>query len=106
MRLHVGSEPRRLVKKMLFHLVFPFLAGLTSSNRLSPRAGTSILLVSPRELKLRIRTQTRFFVFSNVASDLKFQKRSQLFISTHNEALTVAAMCVCDPNCSPVGINR
>ena len=34
------------------------------------------------------------------------QKRSQLFICLHIEALTVVAMCVRDPECSPVGINR
>jgi hypothetical protein len=36
----------------------------------------------------------------------EFQKRSQLFIRVHNETLSVAAMRVCNPDCSPVGINR
>jgi hypothetical protein len=36
----------------------------------------------------------------------EFKKRSQLFIRVHDEALTVAAMRVCNPDCSPVGINR
>ena len=36
----------------------------------------------------------------------KFHKRSQLFIRAHNETLSVAAMCVCNPDRSPVGINR
>jgi hypothetical protein len=31
-------------------------------------------------------------------ADLKFKKRPQLFICAHNEALTVAAMCVCNRN--------
>ena len=31
---------------------------------------------------------------------LEFQKRSQLFIGTHNETLSVVAMCVCDKDCS------
>ena len=35
----------------------------------------------------------------------KFQKRSQLFISAHNETLSVAAMCVSNPDCSPAGIH-
>jgi hypothetical protein len=35
-----------------------------------------------------------------------FQKSRQLFIGAHNEALTVIAMCVCNPDRSPVGINR
>jgi hypothetical protein len=36
----------------------------------------------------------------------KFKKRRQLLISVHNETLAVVAMCVSDPHCSPVGINR
>jgi hypothetical protein len=36
----------------------------------------------------------------------KVQKRSQLFIRTHNETLSVVAMRVCNPDRSPVGINR
>ena len=36
----------------------------------------------------------------------EFRKRSQLFIRTHNETLSVVAMCVCNPDCSPVAINR
>jgi hypothetical protein len=31
----------------------------------------------------------------------QFKKRSQLFIRVHNEALTVAAMCVSNPDGSP-----
>jgi hypothetical protein len=30
----------------------------------------------------------------------EFQKRSQLFIGVHNEPLTVAAVCVGNPDCS------
>jgi len=36
---------------------------------------------------------------------LQFQKRSQLFIRTHNVTLSVAAMRVSNPDCSPLGIN-
>ena len=36
----------------------------------------------------------------------KLQKRGQLFIRTHNETLSIAAMCVHNPDRSPVGINR
>ena len=36
----------------------------------------------------------------------EFHKRRQLFIRTHNEELTVAAMRVCNPDRLPVGINR
>jgi len=30
----------------------------------------------------------------------------QLLIGVHNEMLSVAAMCICNPDCLPVGINR
>jgi hypothetical protein len=33
----------------------------------------------------------------------QFHKRSQLFIRVHNETFSVVAMCVCDPDGSPVG---
>ena len=36
----------------------------------------------------------------------KFQKRNQLFLRTHDKTLSVVAMRVCNPDCSPVGINR
>jgi len=35
----------------------------------------------------------------------KFLKRSQLFIRTHNETLSVTAMRVNNPDCSPVAIH-
>ena len=35
----------------------------------------------------------------------EFQKRSQLFIRTHNEALIVPTMRVSNPDRSPLGIN-
>jgi len=36
----------------------------------------------------------------------QFQKGRQLFIRTHNETFSVAAMCVCNPDCSPVENRR
>jgi hypothetical protein len=36
----------------------------------------------------------------------KFQKSRQLFIGTHNETLSVAAMSIRNPDRSPVGLNR
>jgi hypothetical protein len=36
----------------------------------------------------------------------KFDKRSQLFIRLYNEPLSVAAVRICNPDRSPVGINR
>jgi len=42
---------------------------------------------------------------SVIARDsFEFQKRSQLFIRTHNETLSVVAMRVSNPDCSPVRI--
>jgi hypothetical protein len=35
----------------------------------------------------------------------KLQKRSQLFIRVHNETFSVAAMRVCNPDCSALGID-
>ncbi len=39
-------------------------------------------------------------------SPFQFQKRSQLFIRTRNEPVSVVAMCICNADRSPVGINR
>ena len=36
----------------------------------------------------------------------QFYKRSQLFIRLHNETLSIVAMCACNPDRSPTGINR
>jgi len=36
---------------------------------------------------------------------LKFKERGQLFIAMNNETLSVAAISVSDPDCSPVGIH-
>jgi hypothetical protein len=36
----------------------------------------------------------------------QLQKRGQFFIRTHNETLSIVAMSVCNPDYSPVGINR
>jgi hypothetical protein len=36
----------------------------------------------------------------------KFYKRGQLFISVHNETLSVIAVRIGNPDRSPVGINR
>jgi len=44
--------------------------------------------------------------FSRCQSPIQVHKRSQLFICPHNETLSVVAMCVSNPDRSPVGINR
>jgi hypothetical protein len=35
----------------------------------------------------------------------KFHKSGQLFVRSHNETFSIAAMCVCNPDRLPVGIN-
>jgi len=42
---------------------------------------------------------------ANANRRFQLQKRSQLFIRTHNETLSVAAMCVCNPDRSLVAID-
>jgi len=36
----------------------------------------------------------------------KLDKRSQYFISAHDETLSVVAVCVSNPDCSPLTIHR
>jgi len=45
-------------------------------------------------------------VFLSQNRRVEFEKGGQLFIRTHNETLSVAAMRVNNPDCSPVGIDR
>jgi hypothetical protein len=33
-----------------------------------------------------------------------FEKRSQFFIRSHNETLSIAAMCIGNPDCAPFAI--
>jgi len=42
---------------------------------------------------------------SSRRDSFEFEKRSQFFIRTHNETLSVVAVCVCNPDCSPLEIN-
>jgi hypothetical protein len=39
-------------------------------------------------------------------NSFEFEKRRQRFIGAHNEPLSVTALCVCNPDRSPVGIQR
>ena len=47
----------------------------------------------------------RVFVSVHFHRRFKFQKRRQLFIRSQNETLSVAAMCVSNPDCSPLKID-
>ena len=57
-------------------------------------------------LKTTLKRQSSDTHRSVVYFGFEFHKRSQLFIPTHNETLSVVAMCVCDPDRLPVGVNR
>jgi hypothetical protein len=57
------------------------------------------------EIQVDLASLSRQFAASTNRK-LKFQKRHQLFIRVHNEALTTVAMCVNNPDRSPFGINR
>ena len=56
--------------------------------------------VQPRKVSLNFFSQK-----AGTNRPFQFQKRSQLFIRTHNETLSIVAMRVCNPDCSPIGIN-
>ena len=43
---------------------------------------------------------------ASVNHRFEFQKSRQLFVGTYNETPSVVAMCVSNPDCSPVGMNR
>jgi hypothetical protein len=43
---------------------------------------------------------------SSANHEFKFEKRRQLLVRVHNETFSVVAMCVCNEDRSPVGINR
>jgi hypothetical protein len=57
--------------------------------------------VQPRKVSLNFFSQQ-----ADTNRPFQFQKRSELFIRPHNETLSVAAMRVSDPDCSPLRINR
>ena len=44
--------------------------------------------------------------FERLHYQFEFRKRRQLFIRVHNKMLSVVPMCVNNPECSPVRINR
>jgi hypothetical protein len=52
------------------------------------------------------RGNTEVGSMSSRRDSFEFEKRGQLFISTDNETISVVALCVRNPDCSPFGINR
>jgi hypothetical protein len=65
------------------------------------------LLLDPRQLSsVILRAPAILWAFRRTNRNVQFHKRSQQFIRAHNETLSVVAMCVCNPDRSPFGINR
>jgi hypothetical protein len=96
---------------MIISFLFPrrigsAVAGLEEAKN---RAGKVLPLIQDRLSdaefgKNAAKLSSQFAASAN--GRFEFQKRAQLFIRTHNETLSVVAMCVCNPDCSPVGIER
>jgi len=64
-------------------------------------AGKTLFLLSTPQRQNDLRNQIhREFVYR----PLQFHKRSQLFIRVHNESLSVIAVCIRNPDGSPLGI--
>ncbi len=73
----------------------------------SPMSFTKLSSHLSRNAKLRPKWKRKSSSF-RAATDRRFEfdKGRQLFIRTDNEPLPIASMCVCNPDCLPVGINR
>jgi|SRR5262245_34475372 len=69
-----------------------FSSAWTTKRFPSPRCASTIQIVSP------------FSQLVDTDRPFQFQKRSQFFIRTHNETLAVVAVCVSNPDCSPLGL--
>jgi aminoglycoside phosphotransferase family enzyme len=61
----------------------------------------SVSLLSTRQRQNDLRDQSHRELVNRL---FQFHKRSQLFISAHDEPLSVVAMCVCNPDRLAVGI--
>jgi hypothetical protein len=64
------------------------------------------LLLDPRQLSNYFTRSAVLWAFRRTNRRFKFNKRGQLLIRSHNETLSVAAMCVSNPDCSPTRIDR
>jgi hypothetical protein len=56
------------------------------------------------EFRKNLASLSRLFAASTDRR-FEFQKRGQLLIRTHNETLSIVAMSVCNPECSPAAIH-
>jgi hypothetical protein len=95
-----------IVGVLLLSVVDPATAGLKDGKKRREQAFFTL----PR---IQIRLATSSFEKISPAGQAKsaganhrfqFQKRRQLFIRTHNETPSVAAMRVSNPDCAPFGI--
>jgi hypothetical protein len=77
--------------------------GEEPAGKCPPPVSRSVL--SDAELAKNLACSSKQFAAS-ANRRFQFQKRSQLFIRSHNETLPVAAMRVSNPGRSPAGINR
>jgi hypothetical protein len=75
-------------------------------RRTSGKKVLRLIQIRLAELSLaKIPTASQEYSLQDPNWRFKFHKRSQLFIRTHNETLSVAAMRVCNPDGSSLGIN-
>jgi hypothetical protein len=87
-------------------VVDPAIAGLKEGKNLSREVALSRIQTSIcRNVAKNLASLASQFGAS-VNHGLEFNECSQLFIGLHNVTLPVVAMPVCNPDRSPVGINR
>ena len=87
-------------------LVNSAIAGLKG-----PKTATGRSVLRPIQIRLTASSLVKSHqpvskLAANANRRFQFQKSRQLFIRTHNEAVTVAAVRVCNPDRSSVAINR
>ena len=86
-----------------------FILRLQVWKRQKNLAGKDLRLIQDRlsdaEFGKNLVFASRQFV-TNANRHFQVQKRSKLLIGVHNEPFPITAMRVCNPDRSPVGINR
>src|SRR5437762_10333985 len=65
-----------------------------------------LLLDSRKFVELYFMPSAILWAFCRMNCRFEFQKRSQFFIRTHNQTLSVVTMCVCNPDSSPIRNQR
>ncbi len=89
----------------------------TDNSQHRPNGRESIFIASPSRVPCSCKAKANASICrqrsgsapkrggESVTRRLKFRKRGQLFIRLHNVTLSVVAMRVCNPDCSPLTIN-